>query len=77
MKTPLLIVTFLCLHLAVAAQIPPPQFKWAWSMGGWQDDLDRQELDSGFLVIFEGQKEKSGRQEEILHRGKTIFAVWV
>ncbi|MDX2250301.1 MAG: hypothetical protein SF052_26195 [Bacteroidia bacterium] len=38
MKTPLLIVTFLCLRLAVVAQIPPPQFEWARSMGGWQDD---------------------------------------
>ncbi|MEZ4775675.1 MAG: T9SS type A sorting domain-containing protein [Bacteroidia bacterium] len=38
MKTPLLSVTFLCLHLAVVAQIPPPQFEWARSMGGWQDD---------------------------------------
>ncbi|MEZ4775678.1 MAG: T9SS type A sorting domain-containing protein [Bacteroidia bacterium] len=38
MKTPLLIVAFLCLRLAVVAQIPPPQFEWARSMGGWQDD---------------------------------------
>ncbi|MDX2250302.1 MAG: T9SS type A sorting domain-containing protein [Bacteroidia bacterium] len=38
MKTPLLIVSFLCLRLAVVAQIPPPQFEWARSMGGWQDD---------------------------------------
>ncbi|MEZ4775674.1 MAG: T9SS type A sorting domain-containing protein [Bacteroidia bacterium] len=38
MKTPLLILTFLCLHLAGIAQILPPQFEWARSMGGWQDD---------------------------------------
>ncbi|MDX2250300.1 MAG: T9SS type A sorting domain-containing protein [Bacteroidia bacterium] len=38
MKTPLLIFTFLCLCLAVSAQITPPQFEWARSLGGWQDD---------------------------------------
>jgi hypothetical protein len=41
------------------------------------DYLDRQEVNEGFLVIFEGEKEKTYRQEWIEHRGKRVFAVWV
>ncbi|MEM9985569.1 MAG: AAA family ATPase, partial [Bacteroidota bacterium] len=41
------------------------------------DYLDRQGVDQGYLVIFEGTKEKSQRQEWIEHGGKRVFAVWV
>ena len=41
------------------------------------DYLDRQEVEEGYLLIFEGEKEKSHRQEWIEHRGKRVFAVWV
>ncbi len=41
------------------------------------DYLDRQEVDEGYLLIFEAEKEKTHRQEWIEHRGKRVFAVWV
>ena len=41
------------------------------------DYLDRRQLDQGYLVIFESRKEKTWRQEQISHRGKELFAVWV
>ena len=41
------------------------------------DYLDRQGVDEGYLIIFEGTREKSQRQEWIEHRGKRVFAVWV
>ena len=39
--------------------------------------LDRQHVDEGYLVIFEGEKEKSRRQGWLEHKGKRVFAVWV
>mgnify|MGYP001390841123 CR=1 FL=1 len=41
------------------------------------DYLNRQGLEEGYLVIFEGKKEKSQRQEWIEHASKRVFAVWV
>ncbi len=41
------------------------------------DYLDRQQVDEGYLVIFEGEKEKTQRQAWIEHKGKRVFAVWV
>ncbi|GAB4406547.1 MAG: AAA family ATPase [Bacteroidia bacterium] len=41
------------------------------------DYLDRQGVDEGYLVIFEGKKQKTQRQAWIEHRGKRVFAVWV
>ncbi|MEM7660568.1 MAG: AAA family ATPase, partial [Bacteroidota bacterium] len=41
------------------------------------DYLDRQELEAGWLVVFEHKGEKSWRQAEITHRNKRIFVVWV
>ena len=39
--------------------------------------LDIHGVDLGYLVIFEHNKIKSGRQEWIEEKGKKIFAVWV
>ena len=41
------------------------------------DYLDRENVEEGYLVIFEGKKEKTQRQAWIEHAGKRIFAVWV
>ncbi|GAB4417509.1 MAG: AAA family ATPase [Bacteroidia bacterium] len=41
------------------------------------DYLDAQVVDEGYLVIFEGSKEKTQQQAWIEHRGKRVFAVWV
>jgi len=41
------------------------------------DYLDRQNLTSGYLIIFEHQREKTWRQERIRHGDKEVFAVWV
>jgi hypothetical protein len=41
------------------------------------DYLDRKQVERGYLVIFESRQEKTWRQEQISHRGKDIFAVWV
>ena len=41
------------------------------------DYLDRENVEEGYLVIFEGKKEKTQRQAWIKHAGKRIFAVWV
>ena len=41
------------------------------------DYLDIQGEKTGFLVIFEHNKAKSGRKEWIERNGKRIFAVWV
>jgi hypothetical protein len=46
-------------------------------LGQLSDYLDRQGVEEGYLVIFEGAKEKTQRQERIEHQGKRIFAVWV
>jgi len=41
--------------------------------------LDAQGLNEGWLVIFDPRKDHSeaGRQEDIIHEGKQVFAVWV
>lgn len=41
--------------------------------------LDAQGLEEGWLVIFDPRKEQPevGRQEDIAHDGKRVFAVWV
>ncbi|MFM9950077.1 MAG: AAA-like domain-containing protein [Saprospiraceae bacterium] len=41
------------------------------------DYLTRQNLTSGYLIIFEHQREKTWRQERIRHGDKEVFAVWV
>lgn len=41
------------------------------------DYLDRQNLDKGYLLIFEYNKEKTYREEVIQINGKEIFAIWV
>lgn len=43
------------------------------------DYLFRQNLDSGYLIIYDFRKEsgKTGKSETIIHGDKTIFAVWV
>ncbi len=43
------------------------------------DYLVRQNLDSGYLIIYDFRKEsgKAGKSETIKHGNKTIFAVWV
>jgi hypothetical protein len=39
--------------------------------------LDRLNLDEGSLLIFDHSSVKNWKTEDILHRGKKIFAVWV
>ncbi len=41
------------------------------------DYLDIHGVNAGFLVIFDGRKEKGWREEKIIHQEKEIFAVWV
>lgn len=41
------------------------------------DYLDRLGLDEGFLLIFDPRVKKEWKQQDIPHRGKRIFAVWV
>ncbi len=43
------------------------------------DYLFRQNLDSGYLIIYDFRKEsgKAGKHETLTHGDKTIFAVWV
>jgi AAA-like domain len=41
------------------------------------DYLDRLGLDEGALLIFDHSEKKDWKQEEIAHRGKRIFGVWV
>jgi AAA-like domain len=41
------------------------------------DYLDRLGLDEGALLIFDHSEKKDWKQEEVAHRGKRIFAVWV
>lgn len=41
------------------------------------DYLERQQLTTGFLAIFEYRTQKTWRAEWIQHKGKDIFAVWV
>jgi hypothetical protein len=41
------------------------------------DYLDRLGLDEGFLLIFDPRAKKEWKQQDIVHRGKRIFAVWV
>lgn len=41
------------------------------------DYLDLHQVAEGFLLIFDDRKKKSWKTEEIVHRGKQIFAVWV
>jgi AAA-like domain len=41
------------------------------------DYLDRLGLDEGFLLIFDPRVKKDWKSEEISHRDKRIFAVWV
>ena len=41
------------------------------------DYLDRQNLNEGYLLIFDHSEIKKWQSEEIAVNGKTIFAVWV
>ncbi len=41
------------------------------------DYLDRLGLDEGFLLIFDPRVKKEWKQQDIPHRDKRIFAVWV
>ena len=41
------------------------------------DYLEIQDVQTGYLVIFEHNKVKSGRKEWIESNGKRIFAVWI
>ncbi len=41
------------------------------------DYLDIHGEDKGFLLIFDGRKDRGWEQEHISHQGKDIFAVWV
>ena len=41
------------------------------------DYLTEQHLDSGYLLIFEYNKQKSWQQKKIIHQQKNIFAIWV
>ncbi|MCP4132107.1 MAG: AAA family ATPase, partial [bacterium] len=42
-----------------------------------RDYLERQHLDSGYLVIFDFKKEMDYKTEWIQNGGKQILAVWV
>lgn len=39
--------------------------------------LNFQGVSDGYLVIFDGRKQKGWKQEQIMHKGKDIFAIWV
>ncbi|MCB0852275.1 MAG: AAA family ATPase, partial [Bacteroidetes bacterium] len=39
--------------------------------------LDFHNLSEGFLVIFDQRKERTWGNEDIIHKGKEIFAVWI
>jgi hypothetical protein len=41
------------------------------------DYLDRLGLDEGFLLIFDPRVKKDWKQQDIVHQGKRIFALWV
>jgi len=41
------------------------------------DYLDTLSLDAGYLLIFDPTKTQNREEQELLHQGKRIFAVWV
>jgi len=40
------------------------------------DYLDTLSLDAGYLLIFDPTKTQNREEQELLHQGKRIFAVW-